>query len=98
MRRTAYTAGEDGQQRYTDRSRRGRERRRHGDEKGEWVGEELKIKEKENNRKMKRVREGVTAGKDGQSGVKRMAPSLVRGIGDIAVKGSKNKYLIKKYF
>lgn len=75
----------------TEAGEGGRERRRHGDEKGEWVGEELKIKEKENNRKMKRVREGVTRRKDGQSGVKRKAPSLVRGIGDIAIRGSKNK-------
>lgn len=59
------------------------------------MGEELKIKEKENNRKMKRVREGATRRKDGQSGVKRKAPSLVGGIGDITIKGSKNKYLIK---
>lgn len=34
------------QQKYGDTSRRERERRRHAEEKGEWVGRELKIKEK----------------------------------------------------
>lgn len=47
------------QQRYGDTSRRERERRRHTEEKGEWVGRELKIKEsgRESNRKMRRGRE-----------------------------------------
>lgn len=38
----------------TDRSRRGG-----ADEKGEWAGEELKIKGKENNQEMKRVQKRV---------------------------------------
>lgn len=41
----------------TDRSRRGGGAG--GDEKGEWAGEELKIKGKENNQEMKRVQKRV---------------------------------------
>lgn len=44
----------------TDRSRRGEGKRgARGDEKGEWAGEELKIKRQENNQEMKRVRKRV---------------------------------------
>lgn len=52
MRRSAHAAG-DGRRRYRQEQAGG------ADEKGEWAGEELKIKGKENNQEMKRVQKRV---------------------------------------